>query len=294
MNRMLPGALILAVALAMAPVTARAENGASAYPEVIYGHKDGMALTFNVFKPKGKQNGAAILFMVSGGYFSRWTSPEKELGRYQPFLDKGFTLFSVRHGSNPRYNIPEIVDDVRRAVRFIRLHAADYGIDEKRIGVFGGSAGGHLTLMLATASDDGDPSSNDEVLKVSDRIAAAVAYYPPVDMRTVDLEALKANNDPKMIDSFKPAFNFPPEKAESVSPLAQVSPDDPPTLLIHGEADHLVTVETSKRIYAEFQKQKVTSEMILIPGAGHGFKGEDAKKAEAATVAWFEKYLAAK
>ena len=75
-----------------------------------------------------------------------------------------------------------IVADVRRAVRFIRQHAGEYGVDPNRIGVFGGSAGGQLALLLGTTADSGDPSASDAVLRESSRVAAVVAYFPPTDL----------------------------------------------------------------------------------------------------------------
>jgi len=113
-------------------------------PDVVYGHKDGLALTFDVIKPKSKANGAAVIFMVSGGWVSSYNPPLQSAVRFKALLDKGFTVIPVRHGSSPKYFIPEIVSDVRRAVRFIRHNAKQWGVDPNRLGVFGGSAGGHL------------------------------------------------------------------------------------------------------------------------------------------------------
>jgi acetyl esterase/lipase len=239
-----------------------------------------MALTFDVYKPKQEANGVGILFMVSGGWVSRWLSPEQSISWFKPMLDKGFTVFAVRHGSSPKYVIPEIIEDVRRSVRFIRLRAKDFDVDPKRLGVAGASAGGHLSLMLGTTSDNGDPNSKDEVLRVSDRVAAVVAYFPPTDIRPW------INKLPSY-----PALNFEEEKGAACSPLLHVSKDDPPTLLIHGDKDELVTLEHSENILAEFKKHKVTSELLVIKGAGHGFLGEDGKRASDSLVAWFEKHL---
>src|SRR5688572_15626507 len=85
------------------------------FPDVVYGHKDGLAMTIDVIKPKANANGAAILYMVSGGWVSTWTPPAQTATRFQSLLDKGFTVIAVRHGSSPKYFIPEIVADVRRA-----------------------------------------------------------------------------------------------------------------------------------------------------------------------------------
>ena len=278
--------LILAVC-ATAQVNAPAQ--VETIPDVVYGHKDGLALTFDVLKPKTKANGAAVIFMVSGGWVSTYAPPEREVELFKDLLDKGFTVIPVRHGSSPKYFIPEIVADVRRAVRFIRYNAKQWGVDPDRLGVFGGSAGGHLSLVIGTASDNGDPNAKEDFMKVSDRVASVVAYFPPVDLRPL----ARGVNPPStggVLDRY-PALNFDKAKAPDYSPIVHVSPDDPPTLLIHGDKDDLVPISNSKTIYEAFQKNHVKTDFITIPGAGHGFRGEDAKRASAAMVAWFEETL---
>jgi len=258
-------------------------------PDVVYGHKDGLAMTFDVIKPKANANGAAVIFMVSGGWISSYFPPDQMAARFSEVLDKGFTLIAVRHGSSPKYLIPEIVADVRRAVRFIRFNAKRWNIDPNRLGVFGGSAGGHLSLVLGTASDNGDPNAKEDFLKESDRVASVVAYFPPVDLRPL-ARGLNPAPTGGTLDRF-PALNFEKEKAPDYSPLIHVSSDDPPTLLIHGDKDDLVPVRNSQVIYEAFQKNNVKTQLIIIEGAGHGFRGDDAKRASAAMVAWFEQTL---
>jgi acetyl esterase/lipase len=253
-------------------------------PDVVYGHKFGMALTFDVYQPKENANGAGVLFMVSGGWYSRWRDPARMSGIYQGLVEKGFTVFSVRHGSSPKFNIPEVVGDVRRSVRFIRQEAKTFGVDPERLGVCGGSAGGHLSLVLGTASDAGDPKSKDRVLKNSSRVAAVVAYYPPTDIRPwVKEESFYFQN--------YPALRIGEDEADGFSPILHVSPDDPPTLLIHGDLDKLVPIDHSEKILVKFKEKNVTAELLVIKGAAHGFRGDDGTRASAALVAWFGKHL---
>ncbi|MHC4324637.1 MAG: prolyl oligopeptidase family serine peptidase [Planctomycetota bacterium] len=278
MKWMVRSLLIITVAVCAAPTFG--VEGVEIVPDVVYGHKHGMALTFDVYKPKQQANGTGILFIVSGGWYSNWRPPEQSIGWFKPMLDKGFTVFAVRHGSSPKYVIPEIIEDVRRSVRFIRLRANDFGVAPERLGVAGASAGGHLSLMLGTASDKGNPDAKDEVLRVTDRVAAVVAYFPPTDLRPW------VNKAPDF-----PALNFDESKAADCSPILHVSEDDPPALLIHGDKDELVPIDHSEKILAEFEKHKVISELLVIKGAGHGFRGEDGKRASEAMVAWFEEHL---
>jgi acetyl esterase/lipase len=172
-------------------------------PDLVYGHKDGLAMTLDVIKPKAGANGAAILYMVSGGWVSRWSPPAEAATRFQYLLDKGFTMVIVRHGSSPRYFVPDAVSDVRRAVRYVRYNAKQWGVDPNRLGVHGGSAGGHLSTMLGTAPDNGDPKADEPFMRESNRVQSVVAYYPPVDLRTMARGAVPVTPEQRF-----PALNF--------------------------------------------------------------------------------------
>ena len=282
------GLLLLILTVSHAAQVKPAAN-VDVIPDVVYGHKDGMALTFDIFKPKTHTNGAAIIFMVSGGWISNYVPPDQALPRYQELLDAGFTVITLRHGGSPKYLIPEIVADVRRGVRFIRYNARRWGIDPNRLGVYGWSAGGHLSLMIGLASDNGDPAAKEDFMKEGDRVAAVVAYFPPVDLRQL-ARGLNPPPSGTVLDRF-PALNFEKEKAADFSPIVFVTPDDPPTLLIHGDKDQLVNISNSQIMFDALKKNNVKTDFITIPGADHGFRGEDAKRAMAATVSWFEQTL---
>ena len=256
-------------------------------PDVVYGHKFGMALTYDVFHPAVEANGAGVLFMVSGGWFSNWGPPENLRGLFKPLTDKGFTVFAVRHGSSPKYSIPEIVKDVRRSVRFIRMRSKDYGIDPERLGVFGMSAGGHLSLVLGTTADEGDPEAKDPVLHHSNRVAAVVSLVPPTDLTIMVWEA------PDHLPAYDrfPALDLDMEAAKEFSPLMHVTPDDAPSLVISGAKDKLVPVKHSEDINAAFDKIGVENELIVFENSGHGFIEEDRPKAFTAMADWFEKHL---
>jgi acetyl esterase/lipase len=116
-----------------------AEAAVKRTEDIIYGRKFGTALTMDVFQPD-RTNGAGIILVVSGGFFS-----SKEMINQKfcaPLLDHGYTVFAVVHGSQPRFIIPEIMQDIHRAARFIRHHAGRWGVDPNKLGVTGGSAGG--------------------------------------------------------------------------------------------------------------------------------------------------------
>ena len=260
-------------------VPARARQP-SVTTDVVYGHKDGLALTFDVHRP-AQPNGAGVIAIVSGGWQSSVEMSRLIVDGYlSPLLnEKGFTVFAVRHGSSPRYPMSAIVADVRRAVRFIRQHGVEYGVDPNRIGVYGGSAGGQLALLLGTTADPGDPSAADAVLRESSRVAAVVAYFPPTDLsRWENRRAF-------------PATALTEAEAARYSPIRFVSSGSAPSLIVHGDADSVVPIVEGETMYAALSKAGVPASFIRLEGAGHQLDGADLTRANAAMVRWFQQHL---
>ena len=278
--------LLACVLLNCSPTRLMAQSATIA-PDVVYGHKLGLAMTMDVYTPAEQANGVGIVFMVSGGWYSTWSPPEKMLGLFQPLTAKGFTVFAVRHGSSPKFSIEEAVADVRRSVRFIRMHAEKFHIDPQRIGVYGMSAGGHLSLMLGTTSDEGNPQAEDPVERVSNRVQAVVAYVAPTDLQIM---ATDAKDRLPAYEKF-PALQIDQQAAEPISPIKFVSKDDAPTLLLAGAKDDLVPVSHSRNMHAALEKAGVTSRLVEFENAGHGFAADDAKQATQAMVNWFIEQL---
>lgn len=255
--------------------------------DVIYGRKDGMALTLDVLAP-GAPNGAGVLWIQSGGWYSGWQDPANIAPAAGPLLGKGITVFIVYHGSAPKYVVPEIVEDVRRSVRFVRSRAEEFGVDPERLGVHGTSAGGHLTLVLATTGDDGDPGAEDPVLRERSRVAAAVAFCPPTDIRQWVTDPPEVIRD---AEALHPPLTFDSTRAGDYSPVMHVTAATPPTLLVHGDQDEIVAVSHSHNLHAELDKQQVPNRLVVLEGAMHGFDPGQSQIAVAAMVEWFDTHL---
>src|SRR5207247_11428380 len=122
-----------------------------------------------------------VRVMVSGG----WHASHEQIGqlalRSGPLLERGDTVFAVVHGSAPKYTVSEILPQIDRATRFIRYHAKEYGVDPDRLGITGGSSGGHLSLMQGCASQPGNEKAKDPVDRVSSKVAAVGCFFPPTD-----------------------------------------------------------------------------------------------------------------
>jgi acetyl esterase/lipase len=261
--------------------------------DVVYGHKQGVALTMDVFKPQ-KPDGIAVLFMVSGGWVSSYEAINPGLAKI--FTDRGQTVFEVVHGSQPKFTIPEIVQDVQRAVRFIRTHAAEYGVNPNRLGVIGASSGGHLSLMIGALGADGSPTAKDPVDRASSAVQAVACFFPPTDFLNYGKEGVNALKV-DMLKPFWPAFGItdatPPEERERVarldSPIYAVTAKMPPTLIIHGDADTLVPLQQSQLFMAKLEQLKVPHQLDVRPGKGHGWP--DLGKDVPLLADWFDRYL---
>jgi acetyl esterase/lipase len=301
-SRMLVGCL-LAVSCAVA---GRAGDGPphKRLQDVIYGRKYGTALTMDQFRPTGKANGAAVVLVVSGGWFSNHAGVNPAAAA--EFTRRGYNVFAVVHGSQPKYAIPEILEDMHRAIRFIRHHAKQYGIDPERIGITGGSAGGHLSLMQGTAGKPGDPKAKDPVDRASSRVRAVACFFPPTDFLNWGEEGKLVI--PRIPDVIKPAFAFhtrdaktggfvpvtDPEKVKAilreVSPVTHVSKESAPALIIHGDKDKLVPIQQGEVMVARLKEAGVAAELVVKRGADHGWKGMDK---DLKTIAdWFDRHLA--
>jgi acetyl esterase/lipase len=261
--------------------------------DVVYGRKFGTALTLDVFKP-ATPNGAGLLFMVSGGFFS--SHEAINAGYFKEFLNRGYTVFAVVHGSQPRFIIPEIVEDIHRAVRFARYHAKEYGVDPQRLGILGGSAGGHLSLTIATQGKPGAPEAKDPVDRVSSSVQAVACLFPPTDLLNYGAPGVDGVGV-GILAYFKPAFGPRSDTAESrqvygkeISPIYFIHTNLPPILIIHGDADKLVPVQQA-RLFIEAARKANAAEMKLVerPGKDHGWP--DMQPDIQLMADWFDAHL---
>ena len=125
----------------------------------------------------------------------------------QEFIRRGYTIFAVVHGSQPKYTIPEILLDMHRAVRYVRHNAKQYDVDPGRIGIYGGSAGGHLSLMQGTAGNAGNPTAVDPVERASSRVQAVACFFPPTDFLNYGKEGQEALGA-GILKNFRAPFDF--------------------------------------------------------------------------------------
>lgn len=253
--------------------------------EVIYGRRDGMALTMDYYQPRDQSHRAAVLLVHSGGWESWWQPIEEGRERALPLIEKGYSVFLIRHSSSPKYGIPDQVEDLKNAVRFVRLHARRYNIDPERLGMMGYSSGGHLTLCVATMGDDGDLAADDPLERTSSRVAAAVAFVAPTDLGEY------LSQDDRDADFPYAAWKLPRQLRKVYSPVHNISDDDPPLLLIAGKLDPLVDYQHSVRMHEALQQAGMVSDLMILEHAEHAFEGEDSEVSHEKAYAWFDRHL---
>ncbi len=265
--------------------------------DVIYGRKFGTALTLDVFEP-AKKNGAAVIYVVSGGYVSDHVSISPKL--YQPLLDHGYTVFAVVHGAQPRFIVPEIIEDIHRAVRFVRHNARRWGVDPNKFGISGSSAGGHLSLVMATRGGPGKPDAKDPVDRESSAVQAVACFYPPTDFENFSQPGELIWEHVSQPTPHTPASSFGLRSAtredrlaiaKGLSVINDVTAKLPPTLVFHGDADRKVPLYQSLMFERKCKEVGATFKLIVKPGADHGGAFGDHIKEMGVCADWFDAYL---
>jgi acetyl esterase/lipase len=296
MKRLASVIILLAVCAAVPwPLCAQDKPSFTRTEDVVYGRKFGTALTLDVFEPE-KKNGAAIFFMVSGGFFSSHEAINAKM--YYALVERGYTVFAVVHGSQPRFVIPEIEEDIHRAIRFVRHHASRWGVDPDKFGISGGSAGGHLSLTMGTQGKPGKADAKDPVDRESSAVQAVACFYPPTDFLNWGKEGEDGVGYGPTA-RFKPAFGPRSDTAEGrqelgkeISPLNYVTAKMPPTLIVHGDADKVVPLYQAQIFEKRCKEAGVPFKLIVKPGADHGWPGMD--KDMRIFADWFDEHLLGK
>jgi acetyl esterase/lipase len=303
--RLLPRMFVVGTAALV--VTASASAELRVEKNVLYGMYSGLALLMDVHHPQNPNGYGLILIPGSGWHTSQAydASSIKDGGSalfvsVPPLLNAGYTLFIISHRSAPRFRYPAAVEDAQRAVRFVRFHAADYGINAERIGAVGYSSGAHLAALLGVLDGSGSAIDPDPVNRVSARVQSVVASATPTDLEHFN-SGLGVANVVSFMGQLPPTANASPESIETkayraASPVTHISRASAPLLLMQCDADETVPFQQSQLMVAAAQRTGAEVKFIRVPGGTHRFAIDLAKHPEwpdilGETTRWLDQHL---
>ena len=212
--------------------------------------------------PAGTANGTAVVIFPGGGY--QHLAMDHEGSAIANWLaGVGVTTFVVRYRLGPAYHHPTMLGDAQRAIRIARTRAAEWGIDPRRLGVIGFSAGGHLASTTGTHFDAGSAASADPIERASSRPDFMILIYPVITMR----DSVTHNGSRLNLLGREPA----PELVRLLSNEMQVTAETPPAFLVHTTDDRTVPVENSVLFYESLKRNGVPAELHVFEHGSHGF-----------------------
>jgi len=274
-------------ALAQAPPKIVVPEGVIFERDIEYANPDEQHLKLNVARPKEGAGPFPAVLCIHGGGF-RAGSREGYNATAIKLAQNGYVAVTMSYRLAPKFQFPAAIHDTKAAVRWLRINAKKYNLDPDRIGVTGGSAGGHLAQFLGVTGDvkefEGDQNPGP-----SSRVSCVVNVYGPSDFtKSYGKSVDAAQVLPLWLGGdLKTAMNAHVRS----SPLNWVTPNSAPTLCIHGTLDKYVHHEQAEWIVAKLKSSGVEADLLLLEGAGHGFKGEEVVKADKAMLDFFAKHL---
>jgi len=230
--------------------------------DVEYGRVGERALTLDIDLPKQPRGPVPGLIFIHGG---AWKGGERTIYHYytRRFAQRGYAAATVSYRLSGEAPYPAAVHDVKCAVRWMRAHAAEYGIDPDRLAAIGGSAGGHLAMMIGYCDAphlEGDAGH----AGVRSDVAAVVNFYGPVDLTTE--MGQKASVVQKFLAT---SYDQDPKRYEEASPLSHLDANDPPTLIVHGTLDDVVPVDQADLLAKRLGELGVAHEYARMEGWPH-------------------------
>jgi acetyl esterase/lipase len=281
-------AAVLPVGAQKPPARPDVPEGVVFEPGVEYANPDDQHLQLDLARPKTGDGPFPAVLCIHGGGFRAGTRQGYD-GLCLRLAQQGYVAATVTYRLAPKYPFPAAVYDVKEAVRWLRANAGKYHIDPDRIGVTGGSAGGHLAQFLGLTADVKEFEGTGANMDQSSRVACVVNFYGPSDF---------TRSYGKSVDAAEvlPLFlggNLEKERHRHIlaSPLYWVTPHAAPTLCVHGTKDTYVAFEQATWLVERLKAADVEAELLPLEGAGHGFKGADAERADKAMLAFFDKHL---
>lgn len=283
-------ALVIALLMPLAPI-----HAAPPVPETVvwetdieYSTPGNVRLHLNLARPKAEQGRRPAVLCIHGGGF-RAGKRDSYDALCLRLAERGYVAATITYRLAPEHPFPAAVHDTKAAVRWLRAHADQYQINPEKIGVTGASAGGHLAQFLGVTSNVPQFEGQGGHPRQSSAVTCVVNVYGPSDFT----QSYGKSVDAHVVLPLWFGGNLETHRALHIqgSPLYWVTPNAAPTLCIHGTEDKYVAHEQAVWIVDKMKAAAVEAELLTLEGAGHGFKGADAEKADAALFEFFDRKL---
>lgn len=257
-------------------------------PDIEYGNVDGRSLKLDLYQPTDVDGPAAGLIFIHGG---AWKGGKKEDYRYYCllFAQKGYVVTSIEYRLLKEKIYPAAIQDCKCAVRWMRANAFELGVDPDRLAAIGGSAGGHLSMMVGYSSDVPGFEGNGGHADVSSAVRCIVNIYGPTDLTT---DFVRENEYANRATKEFLGKRLQEDEAlfEEASPITYVDADDPPTLILHGTIDDIVPINQGDLLAAKLTEVGVPYLYDRLPGWPHSM--DVAKPVNDRCVWLMERFLA--
>jgi acetyl esterase/lipase len=269
--------LLALTALVSGSWAAPVPEGVRTVRDLEYARHDGKPVLLDLYLPKGVEQKVPLVIWVHGG---AWAAGSKEGCPAVFLVGRGYAVASINYRLTGEAAFPAQIEDCKAAVRWLRAHAKDYGLDPARFGAWGASAGGHLAALLGTSGGVKSLEGSSGNLKQSSRVQAVCDWFGPADLAAVVDAMPGAFGSRKDIEDILTRLLGGPlrenrAKAAAASPVTYVTKDDPPFLIMHGDQDDTVPIQQSQRLYEALKKAKIEVSFHTVKGAGHGFGGRE-------------------
>ena len=232
--------------------------------DLVYKRVNSAVLTLDLYCPEKVSGPLPVIVWIHGG---GWRRGGKKQCPAIGMVHDGYAVASIDYRLTSTAPFPAQIEDCKAAVRWLRANAAKYNLDADRVGVWGVSAGGHLAALLGTSGGVPELEGSGDNMQYSSRVQAVCDVAGPADLPAL------TNLGPKRMFAIEGLLGGPLEKdkakAIAASPIHYVSKDDPPFLIVHGEADRVVPVEQSQRLYEELRTAGVNATLKILPQVGH-------------------------
>jgi acetyl esterase/lipase len=270
--------------------TAAGKEGAIASKESATAGKTPLRL--DLYVPESAPRPMPVVVWIHGG---GWQLGTKDRCPALPLTARGYAAASIDYRLTDVAPWPAQIYDCKAAIRWLRAHAKEYGLDPDRIGVWGASAGGHLVAMLGTSAGAKELEGDEGNLNCSSRVQAVCDWFGPSDFVALG-DLLKAaglgdNAKGPITKLLGGPLTENMDKARQASPVTWISKDDAPFLIMHGDQDRLVPPSQSEILYKRLKEAGVDATLYIVKGAGHGQGGFGKPEALKMVADFFDRTL---